>query len=139
MRPNRLRERLNADEPSLSTNAMILWPGVVEVIGQAGGFDCVQFEAEYVPFDLHHLDHLGRTVELFDGMSAMIKVESTMWAHHAQRAISSGIQNILFADVRTVADVEECVAAVRAETPQTGGHHGSEGPTVLELRVGERV
>ena len=30
------RERLNADKPSLSTNAMILWPGVVELVGQAG-------------------------------------------------------------------------------------------------------
>lgn len=126
MRPNRLRERLNAGEPSLSTNAIILWPGVVEVIGHAGGFDCIQFEAEYVPFDLHQLDHLGRTVELFDGMSAMIKVESTIRTHLAQRAIGSGIQNILFADVRSVEDAEECVAAVRAETPQTGGHHGSE-------------
>ena len=126
MRPNSLRERLKADEPSLSTNSMILWPGVVEVIGHAGGFDCIQFEAEYVPFDLNQLDHLGRTVELFDGMSAMIKVEPTIKTHLAQRAISSGIQNILFADVRTVADAEECVAAVRAESPQTGGHHGSE-------------
>ena len=126
MRPNRLRERLNADEPSLSTNALILWPGVVEAIGQAGGFDCIQFEAEYVPFDMHQLDHLGRTIELFDGLSAMIKVEPSIKTHLAQRAIGSGIQNILFADVRTVADAEECVAAVRAESPQTGGHHGSE-------------
>ena len=36
----------------------------------------------------------------------------------AMRAIGSGIQNVLFADPRTVADVEECVRAVRAEAPQ---------------------
>ena len=126
MRPNKLRERLNNDEPSLGTNAMILWPGVVEMIGHAGGFDYIQFESEYVPYDLHQLDHLGRTIELFDGMSAMIKVETEMRSHLAKRAISSGIQNILFADVRSVEEAEECVAAVRADTPQTGGTHGSE-------------
>jgi len=40
------------------------------------------------------------------------------------RAIGSGIQNVLFADPRTVDDVRECVRAVRAETPATGGIHG---------------
>jgi 4-hydroxy-2-oxoheptanedioate aldolase len=33
------------------------------------------------------------------------------------RAIGSGFQSILFADVRTVADAKACVAAVRAESP----------------------
>jgi 4-hydroxy-2-oxoheptanedioate aldolase len=40
------------------------------------------------------------------------------------RAIGSGFQSILFADVRTVADAEACIAAVRAETPGTGGRLG---------------
>jgi 4-hydroxy-2-oxoheptanedioate aldolase len=40
------------------------------------------------------------------------------------RAIGSGIQNVLFADPRSVADVQECVRAVRAETPQARGRHG---------------
>jgi 4-hydroxy-2-oxoheptanedioate aldolase len=31
---------------------------------------------------------------------------------------------VLFADVRTVADAQECVRAVRAESPSTGGIHG---------------
>src|SRR4029078_2118260 len=40
------------------------------------------------------------------------------------RAIGSGIQNVLFADPRSVRDVEECVRAVRAEAPHAGGRHG---------------
>jgi 4-hydroxy-2-oxoheptanedioate aldolase len=40
------------------------------------------------------------------------------------RAIGSGIQNVLFADVRTVDDARECVRSVRAETPSSGGLHG---------------
>jgi len=126
MRPNKLRERLNNEEPSLGTNAMILWPGVVEMIGHAGGFDYIQFQSEYVPYDLHQLDHLGRTVELFDNMTSMIKVESEMRSHLTKRSIGSGIQNILFADIRSVEEAEESVAAVRADTPQKGGIHGSE-------------
>jgi len=126
MRPNKLRELLTNNKPSLGTNAMILWPGVVEVIGHAGGFDYIQFESEYVPYDLHQLDHLGRTIELFDNMTSMIKVESEMRSHLTKRAIGSGIQNILFADIRSVEEAEESVAAVRADTPQKGGIHGSE-------------
>jgi 2-keto-3-deoxy-L-rhamnonate aldolase RhmA len=40
------------------------------------------------------------------------------------RAIGSGFQSVLFADLRTVADAEACVAAVRAETPGSGGRLG---------------
>ena len=40
------------------------------------------------------------------------------------RAIGSGFQSILFADVRTVADAEACVKAVRAESPRTRGLAG---------------
>ncbi len=38
--------------------------------------------------------------------------------------MGGGIQNLLFADVRTVEDVEDCVRSVRAETPEAGGQHG---------------
>ena len=38
------------------------------------------------------------------------------------------IQNVLFADVRTVADAEACVRAVRAEAPGSGGIHGRSQP-----------
>ena len=34
----------------------------------------------------------------------MIKIEQTQWTHQAMRAIGSGFQSVLFADVRTVED-----------------------------------
>ncbi|MGB6371436.1 MAG: aldolase/citrate lyase family protein [Atribacterota bacterium] len=43
----------------------------------------------------------------------------------AQRALGSGIQNILFTDIRTVEDAKECVRIVRAETPITKGINGA--------------
>jgi len=123
MRHNRLRALLNANEPSLGTHLLSTWPTLVELVGQAGNYDYVEFTAEYSPFDMHDLDNLGRALELKD-LAGMIKVEQTQWTHQAMRAIGSGFQSVLFADVRTVADAQACVAAVRAETPGTGGRLG---------------
>src|ERR671929_1031516 len=124
MRRNRLRELLRADQPSLGTHVHISWPSIVELVGHSGMFDYVEFVAEYAPYDLYALENLGRAVDLFDHMSAMMKIEQEPRTYLAVRAIGSGIQNVLFADPRTVQDVEECVRAVRAETPQARGRHG---------------
>ena len=123
MRPNRLRALLNAGEPTVGTHLLSTWPTLVELVGQAGQYDYVEFTAEYAPFHMHDLDNLGRTLELMD-LAGMIKVEQTQWTHQAMRAIGSGFQSVLFADVRTVEDARACVAAVRAETPGTGGRLG---------------
>lgn len=123
MRHNRLRALLNANQPSIGTHLLSTWPTLVELIGDAGNYDYVELTAEYSPFTMHDLDNLGRALELKD-LGGMIKVEQTQWTHQAMRAIGSGFQSILFADVRTVADAKECVAAVRAETPGTGGRLG---------------
>jgi len=116
MRPNSLRQRLDAGEPSLGTHILSCWPTLVELIGQADAYDYVEFTAEYGPFTMHDLDNLGRALELA-GLAGMIKIEQTQWTHQAMRAIGSGFQCVLFADVRAVADARACVAAVRAETP----------------------
>lgn len=123
MRHNRLRALLNANKPSIGTHLLSTWPTLVELVGQADHFDYVEFTAEYSPFTMHDLDNLGRALEL-KYLGGMIKVEQTQWTHQAMRAIGSGFQSILFADIRTVADAEACVAAVRAETPGTGGRLG---------------
>jgi len=98
---------------------------MVEVIGYTGMFDYVEIVAEYAPYSLFSLDNIGRAIELFDNMCGLIKVEQESRTHLAVRAISSGIQNILFSDIRSVAEAEECIKAVRAETPLTGGLHGA--------------
>lgn len=123
MRPNRLRALLNENKPTIGTHLLSSWPTLVELIGDAGNYDYVEFTAEYAPFTMHDLDNLGRALEL-KNLGGMIKVEQTQWTHQAMRAIGSGFQSILFADVRTVADAEACIAAVRAETPGTGGRLG---------------
>ena len=123
MRKNRLRELLNAGLPSLGTRLMISWPSVTELIGHTRMFDYVEFLAEYAPYDLYTLENLGRAIDLFD-LSGMMKIEQQPRRYLAIRAIGSGIQNLLFADVRTVEDAIDCVRSVRAETPEAGGLHG---------------
>src|SRR5580700_5068339 len=117
MRRNRLRELLNADLPSLGTHIHSSWPTIIELAGHSGMFDYVEFVGEYAPYDLYALENLGRAVDLFDHMSGMMKIEQEPRTYLTIRSIGSGIQNVLFADPRTVADVEECVRAVRAEAP----------------------
>jgi len=54
-------------------------------------------------------------------MSSMMKVDQQPRSFIAQRALGSGIQNILFTDIR------ECVRIVRAETPEIKGINGCHG------------
>ena len=125
MRPNIIREKLNAGEPTLGTQVASPWPSVVELIGHSGCFDYVEFQGEYTAYDLPMLDELGRAVDRFDGFSAMLKVDQEPRTFLAQRGIGSGFQSINFADVRNADDARECVSAVRAETPETGGRYGA--------------
>ena len=125
MRKNKLRELLNEGKPTLGTHVFSPWPGTVELIGRTGLFDYVEFAGEYAPlYDLQLMENLARAVELFDDMTSMIKVDQDPKTYLGIRSIGSGIQNILFTDIRTVEDAQACVAAVRAETPGQNGVHG---------------
>lgn len=121
---NVLRELLQQGKPSLGTHVHEIWPGLVEVIGQTEVIDYIELVGEYAPYDLQSLENFGRAVDLFDHMSSMMKVEQEPRLHLASRAIGSGIQNILFPDVRSADDARECVAAVRSESPRGGGRNG---------------
>jgi 2-keto-3-deoxy-L-rhamnonate aldolase RhmA len=124
VRKNNLRELLRDGKPTLGTHANLDNPTIVELIGNSGMFDYVEFVAEYGPYDLKSLENLGRAVDLFPNFSAMIKVEQEPRTFVTIRALGSGIQNLLFADIRTVADAQASVAAVRAEAPGSDGIHG---------------
>jgi 4-hydroxy-2-oxoheptanedioate aldolase len=123
MRRNLLRERLNAGEPTVGTHILSCWPTLVELIGHSGQYDYVEFTAEYAPFDMHDLDNLGRAFEVA-GLGGMIKIEQTQYTHQAMRAIGSGFQSVLFADIRSVEDAKAAVDAVRAETTMAAGARG---------------
>jgi 2-keto-3-deoxy-L-rhamnonate aldolase RhmA len=125
MRRNRLRELLNEGKPTLGTHVIIPWPGIIEVIGQSGAFDYIEYVGEYSPFSLELMDNFGRALDLFPEMSSIMKVEEQTRGFIATRAIDAGIQNVLFTDCRSVAEVRECIRLVRPETPEAEGTHGT--------------
>lgn len=114
MKENRLRDLMRKGEPTIGTRVLIVWPGVTELIGYTGVYDYVEFVSEYAPYDLHDFDNLARAAELV-GISSMIKIDQEPRTYIAERALAAGIQNVLFADIRTVEDADEAVRAVRAE------------------------
>jgi 4-hydroxy-2-oxoheptanedioate aldolase len=123
MRANQLREKLKANQPTLGTHIMSVWPTLVELVGHSGQYDYIEFTAEYAPFTMHDLDNLGRAFEL-SGVGGMIKIEQGEYTHQAMRAIGSGFQAVLMADIRTVDDARNAVQAVRAESPGRRGLMG---------------
>jgi 4-hydroxy-2-oxoheptanedioate aldolase len=124
IRKNHLRELLRAGKPSLGTHLLSSWPTITEIVGQTGVWDYIEFVAEYTPWTMYDLDNLGRAIELFPDFTGMIKIEQDTRGHLAMRAIGAGIQNLLFADIRTPDEARQCVRAVRAEHPEQGGLHG---------------
>ena len=123
MRPNLLRKKLEAGEPTLSTHIHSVWPSVVEAIGHTGLYDYVEFVAEYGPSDLHDLDNLCRAAELHN-MGSMIKIDQSLMPFLAQRGIGAGFSSILFTDVRSIEEVRECIRAARPDHPDHGGLYG---------------
>ena len=123
MRPNKLREKLNAGEPTLSTHILSPWPSFVEILGYTGLYDYVEFVGEYTNFDLHDLDNLCRAAELH-GMGSMMKIDQSNQAFIAQRAVGAGFTSLLYTDCRSADDVRLCLRLARPDTPEDGGLYG---------------
>lgn len=119
-RKNKLRSLLRDSKPTVATHVHSTWPGIVEVIGSTGLVDYVELSAQYAPYDLYSLDNFAMAGDLHD-LPAMIKIDPEPRHFTAQRAIGSGFQSVLFADLRTVKDVEDAVSAVRAEPKGRNG------------------
>src|SRR2546428_9883200 len=99
MRPNKLRELLKANKPTLATHIHTTWPSVVEAIGCTGLYDYVEFVGEYGPYDLHDLDNPSRPPQVHN-LSFMIKMDQDLRGFFAKRPTGSGFHTFLFADVR---------------------------------------
>jgi 4-hydroxy-2-oxoheptanedioate aldolase len=139
MRENNLRTLLNDGKPTIGTRIQSSWPTVTELVGRSKQFDYVEFLAEYAPWDLYALDNIGRAIELSPSFSGMIKMEQSAQWHLAVRAMSAGIQNLLFTDVRTAADAAAIVRLVRPEGPGNDFTHGMAGGRIQVESQGDYV
>src|SRR5579864_5946564 len=119
-RKNKLRSLLDESKPTVATHVHSTWPGMVEVLGSTGLVDYVELSAQYAPYDLYSLDNFAMAGDLYE-LPTMIKVDPEPRYFMAQRAIGSGFQSVLFADLRSVKEVEDAVASVRAEPKGKNG------------------
>jgi len=119
-RKNKLRALLRDSKPTVATHVHSTWPGMMEVIGSTGLVDYVELSAQYAPYDLYSLDNLAMAADLYE-MPAMIKIDPEPKYFVAQRAIGSGFQSVLFADLRSLKDVEDAISIVRAEPKGKNG------------------
>ena len=124
MKNNRLRELLSEGKPTIGTHMVTTSPQIVEIIGYSGALDYIELVGEYASWGLTDLENFARAVELFPHMSSMMKVDQEPRIFITTRSLGCGIQNILFADIHSAAEVKECIRAVRPETPKDGGVHG---------------
>ena len=135
MRPNSLRQKLGANEITVCTRIFNPEPMSVEVLGQTGQYDYVEFVAEYGSFHLHDLDNVCRAAELY-GLGSMIKIDQSHQAFLAQRGIGAGFQAVLFTDCRSADDVRECVRIARPDTPEHNGLYGAAARRTTPMGVG---
>jgi 4-hydroxy-2-oxoheptanedioate aldolase len=127
MRENQFRKLLKEGKPTLGTRLQSTWPTMTELVGRSKKYDYVEFLAEYAPYNLYDLDNMGRAIELFPSFSGLIKMERSAQHHLAIRAMAAGIENLLFTDLRSAEDAQECVRIVKPETPDDVGTHGMAG------------
>jgi 2-keto-3-deoxy-L-rhamnonate aldolase RhmA len=134
---NKFRDLLNQGKGTLGTHLTCTWPNLWEIAGNSGFFDYVEFTSQYGPFDLYDLDNISRAAELTD-VTPIIKIDQQPRVFLAQRAISAGFGGILFADIRTKQDAEECVKAIKFDPEGLNGANGGRA-TSYGFRKGKRV
>ncbi len=120
---NTFREKLDAGKATIGTHFMFVDPDIPEIIGDTGLFDYGEFTAEYSAFDMPLLFNLARSAQC-GSLPLMIKPDQDNQAFWSQAALGAGFKAVLFTDIRSVEDVDECCACIRPDTPGVGGRMG---------------
>lgn len=123
MRNNKMRDCLHEGRYTLGTRVWSQWPFFIEMLGDTGNFDYIEFVAEYAPFTQYDLENMARACELFN-MSSMIKVDFQNHAYVAQKAVAAGFQAVLFTDMKTPEEVREAVRVMKGDSIISGGRFG---------------
>ena len=123
LQANTFREKFAAGKPTVGTHFLFNDPDIPELIGDIGLFDYGEFCAEYASFDMPMLYHLARAGQC-GNLPLMLKPDQESQGFWTQAALGAGFHAILFTDIRTPADVDECHRCLRVDTPDSGGHMG---------------
>jgi 2-keto-3-deoxy-L-rhamnonate aldolase RhmA len=96
----------------MGTHLLSTWPTLWETVGSTNQFDYIEFDSQGGAWDLLDLDNMCRAAELTK-TGTMIKIDRNPKDWIAKRAIASGFEAVLFADIMTAREARECVQAVR--------------------------
>lgn len=116
---NQLRKKLQEQDIITATRIDFTWAQLVEIIGCSGGYDYVEFLAEYAPFDQYDLESMARAAELHQ-LSMIIKPDYHNRIYVAQKAIASGFEGVLFTDHTCADEIRETIAAITPAIPGGG-------------------
>ena len=120
---NQIRELLNAGKPTVNTRIWNTWPTTAEAAISVGGFDYLEFLAEYAPYTLPELENFVRACELH-GAGSMIKVDYQNRFFVAQKAAAMGFNAILFTDHENADQVRETLYNILPQSPKYSGRFG---------------
>ena len=120
---NTFREKLDQGKPTIGTHFMFTDPDIPEMIGDTGFFDYGEFTAEYSTFDMTLLYHMARSAQC-GNLPLMIKPDQEGQGFWTQAALGAGFKAVLFTDIRTPEDVDECHRIIREDYPGVGGSMG---------------
>ncbi len=93
------------------------------MIGDSGFFDYAEFCAEYAAFDAPMLYHMARAAQC-GNLPLMIKPDQESQGFWTQAALGAGFKAVLFTDIRSEADIDECHRIIRPDTPDQQGNMG---------------
>ncbi len=120
---NHMREMIDAGKPMVNTRIWNMWPTTAEAAVSVGGFDYLEFLAEYAPYTLPELENFVRACELH-GAGSMIKVDYQNRFFVAQKAIAMGFNAVLFTDHENAEQVKETLYNVAPQSPKYNGRFG---------------
>ena len=120
---NTLREKLNDNKPTIGTHVLFIDADIPEMIGDTGLFDYAEFAAEYSILDMNVLYHFARAAQC-GNLPLMIKPDQEGQGFWTQAALGAGFKAVLFTDIRSPEDVDECHQIIAPDTPDTGGRMG---------------
>jgi 4-hydroxy-2-oxoheptanedioate aldolase len=120
---NDLRGKLAAGKPTVGTHILFADPDIAELVGDLGCFDYGEYAAEYTLLDMQLLYHFARAAQC-GGLPLMIKPDQESQGFWTQAALGAGFKAVLFTDIRTPEDVDECHAIIAPDNPTHGGRMG---------------
>ncbi len=120
---NTFREKLDAGQPTIGTHILFTDPDIAELVGDIGFFDYGEIASEYSVLDMTNLYHQARAAQC-GNLPLMIKPDQESQGFWTQAAMGAGFKAVLFTDIRTPEDIDECHRIIRADTPDTNGMVG---------------